>query len=134
MPPIIGAAIRFITSAPVPMDHMIGTRPTNMVAAVMNLGRSRLTAPYRMASCKSARVRSLPFCLRLVVSQVEVEEHENTGLSVNAEKGDQPDPDCDAHVIAEKVKEPESADSGERHRQQHDQGLCDRPSIEPQEK
>jgi hypothetical protein len=29
MPPTIGAAIRFITSAPVPVDHMIGTRPKN---------------------------------------------------------------------------------------------------------
>ncbi len=27
MPPIIGAAIRFMTSAPVPVVHMIGSKP-----------------------------------------------------------------------------------------------------------
>ena len=45
IPPIIGAAIRFITSAPAPMDHKIGINPRNIVATVINLGRSRLTAP-----------------------------------------------------------------------------------------
>jgi hypothetical protein len=45
MPPIMGAAMRFITSAPAPADHMMGASPTNMVATVMNFGRMRLTAP-----------------------------------------------------------------------------------------
>src|SRR5579872_7016046 len=44
-PPTIGAAIRFIRSAPVPVDHKMGNRPITMVATVMNLGRIRLTAP-----------------------------------------------------------------------------------------
>ena len=55
MPPTIGAAMRFITSAPVPVAHRIGTRPTNMVATVMNFGRIRRAAPATMASCRSAR-------------------------------------------------------------------------------
>jgi large-conductance mechanosensitive channel len=45
MPPIIGAAMRFMTSAPAPADHMIGARPINMHATVMNFGRMRFTAP-----------------------------------------------------------------------------------------
>ena len=44
-PPIIGAAIRFITSAPAPVDHMIGTRPKNAQATVITFGRTRFTAP-----------------------------------------------------------------------------------------
>ena len=44
MPPAIGAAIRFHTSDPVPVAHMIGIRPTNIVATVMNFGRSRFAA------------------------------------------------------------------------------------------
>jgi hypothetical protein len=32
MPPIIGAAIRFITSAPVPVVHMIGSKLPMMAA------------------------------------------------------------------------------------------------------
>jgi hypothetical protein len=43
MPPAIGAAIRVHTSDPVPVAHMIGIRPTNIVATV-NLGRSRFAA------------------------------------------------------------------------------------------
>ena len=40
-----GAATRFITSAPVPVDHRIGTRPAKAAATVMNFGRMRFTAP-----------------------------------------------------------------------------------------
>jgi hypothetical protein len=44
-PPTIGAAIRFMRSAPVPADHMIGSRPSMAAQTVMALGRTRLTAP-----------------------------------------------------------------------------------------
>ena len=46
----IGAAIGFITSAPVPVDHMIGTRPSRATATVISLGRRRSTAPSKVAS------------------------------------------------------------------------------------
>ena len=39
-PPIMGAAIRFITSPPAPTDHMIGSSPNNMQATVITFGRS----------------------------------------------------------------------------------------------
>jgi len=45
MPPIIGAAMRCITSAPVPLDHMIGNRPAKMTATVIAFGHIRSTAP-----------------------------------------------------------------------------------------
>src|SRR5262249_648751 len=45
MPPIIGTAIRCITSAPVPWLHMIGSRPAMMAATVIIFGRTRSTAP-----------------------------------------------------------------------------------------
>ena len=44
-PPTMGAAIRFMTSAPVPWLHMIGKRPAIMTEMVMIFGRIRLTAP-----------------------------------------------------------------------------------------
>jgi len=50
MPPIIGAAMRCITSAPVPSDHMIGARPAMMTATVIAFGRTRSTAPSLIAS------------------------------------------------------------------------------------
>ena len=52
MPPTMGAAMRFITSAPVPVDHMMGKRPMNMHPTVITLGRTRMAAPCTMASCK----------------------------------------------------------------------------------
>ena len=72
MPPIMGAAIRFITSAPVPVDHMMGINPSDMVATVMNLGRMRLAAPLRMASAQISQTVKAVFLLGLFVRQIQV--------------------------------------------------------------
>ena len=45
MPPTIGAAIRCMTSDPVPLPIMIGTRPATMIVTVIAFGRTRSTAP-----------------------------------------------------------------------------------------
>ena len=50
MPPTIGAAIRFITLAPVSLLHMIGSRPAMIALTVIILGRTRSTAPCIIAS------------------------------------------------------------------------------------
>ena len=47
MPPIMGAAIRFMTSAPVPVDHIMGMRPINMVATVMSFGPQTLDRTFK---------------------------------------------------------------------------------------
>jgi len=39
----MGAAIRFMTSAPAPADHMMGRRPNNMHETVMTFGLSLFT-------------------------------------------------------------------------------------------
>ena len=49
-PPIIGAAMRFIGCAPVPDIHMIGSNPMIIVATVIIFGRTRMTAPWMIAS------------------------------------------------------------------------------------
>ena len=54
IPPSRGAAMRFITSAPVPVESMIGTSPQIIVATVITFGRSRRTAPSMIASRRSA--------------------------------------------------------------------------------
>jgi len=40
-PPIMGVAMRFITSAPVPWLQRMGSRPAMITHAVMTLGRRR---------------------------------------------------------------------------------------------
>ena len=57
----MGAATRFMTSAPVPIDHMIGIRPIMAAVTVIIFGRRRFTAPWTIASCRSAIDRSRPF-------------------------------------------------------------------------
>ena len=60
-PPTIGAAIRFIMSAPTPVDHMIGRRPKKAERTVIAFGRIRFTAPWTIASTRSGRFRRSPF-------------------------------------------------------------------------
>ena len=50
IPPIIGAAIRLITSDPAPVPHKIGNRPAIITATVIAFGRTRSTAPWYSAS------------------------------------------------------------------------------------
>ena len=59
-PPTIGATTRFIMSAPVPSDHMIGISPMKAAATVIILGRILFTAPWMIASLSSSRVLIFP--------------------------------------------------------------------------
>src|SRR3954465_2777398 len=102
MPPIIGAAIRFIPSAPVPVDHMIGRSPMPIVATVITFGRNRLTAPSMIARCSAVTVPSRR-PRRASSYAIEIQQHEDAGLSIDADERDQADPDADAHVVAEQV-------------------------------
>ena len=45
IPPTIGAAMRFITLAPVPLPQRIGSKPAMIAVTVIILGRTRSTAP-----------------------------------------------------------------------------------------
>ena len=59
-PPTMGAAMRFITSAPVPPLHMIGSRPSVVVALSITTGRRRRAAPRKTAWRSSARLPGRP--------------------------------------------------------------------------
>jgi hypothetical protein len=54
MPPTMGAAMRLMTSEPVPVLHMMGNRPAMIATTVISLGRTRSTAPSITAAYKSA--------------------------------------------------------------------------------
>jgi hypothetical protein len=56
IPPIIGAAMRFMTLAPVPVPHRIGSSPIIVDATVIIFGRTRSTAPSITAAYSSAVV------------------------------------------------------------------------------
>ena len=69
----------------------------------------------------------------LVEGEVEVEEHEDAGLGVDAEERDQAHPDRDAHVVAERPEEPDGAHGREGHGQQDDHRLRDRGGVQIEE-
>ena len=48
MPPTMGTAIRRMTSEPVPVPHMIGSRPAMIATTVISFGRTR-SAEHRYA-------------------------------------------------------------------------------------
>ena len=50
IPPIIGTAIRCITSEPVPVLYIIGNSAAMMATTVIIFGRTRSTAPSLIAS------------------------------------------------------------------------------------
>jgi hypothetical protein len=60
MPPSMGAAMRLITSEPVPLLQTMGTRPARITATVIALGRTRSTAPSRIASSTTAALSEAP--------------------------------------------------------------------------
>ena len=66
MPPTMGAAIRCITSLPVPLPHRMDNRPARMTATVIALGRTRNKAPSRMASSKEGSGICAFWALRFV--------------------------------------------------------------------
>ena len=61
MPPIIGTAMRCITSDPAPVLHRIGSNPAMIATTVIIFGRTRSTAPSIIALCKSALVKAAPW-------------------------------------------------------------------------
>ncbi len=64
MPPTIGAAMRLITSEPVPVPARIGSRPANTTATVMAFGRTRSTAPSRIAASSVSSLAGSPAASR----------------------------------------------------------------------
>ena len=60
IPPIIGTAMRCMTSEPAPVLQRIGTRPAMIATTVIIFGRTRSTAPTMIARYRSARVGTRP--------------------------------------------------------------------------
>jgi hypothetical protein len=63
-PPTMGAAMRFMTSAPELSAHRRGKSPASMVVMVISLGRTRSTVPSMCAQMMSSRLRMRPARLR----------------------------------------------------------------------
>ena len=67
MPPIIGRAMRRITSLPNPSVRKIGARPAKIVVTVINFGRTRMAAPLLTAANRPGKSSGL--ALRVAVTR-----------------------------------------------------------------
>ncbi len=103
-PPTMGAAMRFMMSAPVPVLNMMGTRPARMTLTVMILGRMRLTAPSMMEPLRSLPVVQPAFPLPSVIREIEVEEHDHPGLGIEPGERDDAHPHGDAQVVTQEIE------------------------------
>src|SRR6267378_725915 len=130
MPPIMGTAIRCMISEPVPVLHMIGSRPAMMATTVIIFGRTRSTAPSMMASYRSRRVSARPSAARLALilrqGMVEIDQHHHAGFGGDAGKRDEADDDGHRKIEAEPPHQPNASDQGERQREHDDHRVSER--------
>jgi hypothetical protein len=81
-----------ITSEPVPLPHTMGTRPARITATVIAFGRTRSTAPSRMASSRSQRLRLQgPAASRASQRVLQVQQHDHAELGGHAGQRDEAD-------------------------------------------
>jgi hypothetical protein len=92
MPPTIGAAIRFITSAPVPEAHMTGSRPINRRQHGHQLGPDALRRALDDRLAQVLEARKPPFLAPPAPGERQVEQHHHSGLGVEPGERDQADP------------------------------------------
>jgi hypothetical protein len=91
MPPTMGAAMRVMTSEPVPWPSRIGSKPAITTATVIAFGLTRMTAPLahgrqqRLFGGRRAGGKAL---LRGVL---KVDQHHNPELRCYAGEGDEAD-------------------------------------------
>jgi len=90
MPPTIGAAVRRITSEPVPLPNMIGSRPAITTATVMASGRTRSAFHDRLTQV--AHRFQAPFVLVPLQSLVDVNQHHHAKFRRNARQYDESRP------------------------------------------
>ena len=134
-PPIMGAAIRFMTSAPVPVLQSTGTRPMIHRGDGHELRAEPLRRALDDALAKlGERTQLVPSAATPVVRQRQIEQHHDARLRVQAGERDDADPDRDADVVVEEIEKPDRADERERHRQHHDERFDERLRVEVEER
>ena len=112
-PPTTGAAERAETSTPTPASHGSGISPSAVVATGHD---ERANAHGNTFDDRSVDVH---WCLDAAFAPialerlVEIDDHDDPGLSRNAGDGYDADPDCGRHVVIQGGEQPDAAGSGE---------------------
>ena len=134
MPPIIGTAMRCITSAPVPWLHRIGRQPSHDGGDRHHLGTHALDRPFHDRAIQIVVRKAASFGdasrLSLFERIVEIDQHHHAGLGGDAGERDEANSDGNRKVEAEPPHQPEAADQGEGHREHDDERLRHAAEIE----
>ncbi len=65
-----------------------------------------------------------------VIGHVQIEQHKHAGLGIDAEQRNQADPDRNAHVVIERIQQPDGAHGREGHSQKHNHGFDEGARVE----
>ena len=133
MPPTIGAAMRRMTSDPVPLPNMIGSRPAMIAATVMMIGRTRSSAPSMTACCRPVSARPSLAADMSSNGLVQVHEHDDADLDGDTGQRDEAHADRDRQFVAEQVQQPETADQGQRQRPHDDRDFGKTAEVDEQQ-
>jgi len=125
--------MRRITSEPAPCDHNDWDETQEHHRNRHHLGPQTLHRAIFDCRPQVAHVSHLPGSLALVVSEFQIEHHEHAGFSIHAEQCNQSHPDAHAHVVAQKIEQPDCAYSGEWHREKDNESLRKRSGVEVQQ-
>jgi len=87
-------------SEPVPVAHRMGASPMTVVATVIAFGRTRSTAPSRIAS-RSAASSVRPAATRASPRLLEINEHDDAELGRHAGQPDGTRRARDRHVVVQ---------------------------------
>src|SRR5437773_12115008 len=71
---------------------------------------------------------------RGLIGEVKVEQHKDPGFGIDPEKGENAEPDSNAHIVAERGNHPDGAHCGEWNCQGNDHGFHRRSRIEVKQK
>ena len=136
MPPTIGAAMRRMTSEPVPLPNMIGSRPPMVAATVMMMGRTRSNAPSITACSISARLMRRPLASPRHAASIAWFRYTSMMTPISTAtpaKRNEADTDGNRQVVAQQVQQPEPADQRHRQRADNDRDLGEAAEIEIQQ-
>ena len=134
MPPIIGTAMRCMTSDPVPVAPHDRQQSGHDGDDRHHLRAHALDRADMMASCRSSRVNGRPSASRcaldLLQRVIEIDQHHDAGLGGDAGQRDEAHGDGDRQVEAEPPHEPQPADQREGQRQHDDERFGQPAEVE----
>ena len=122
-PPSMGAATRFMISAPAPSAPKQRQQADGHRGDGHDLGTQSLNGPFSVGLDDVFASSEPALAHAAMEGLVDVDHHHDTGLHREADRRQQADPDGRGHRVVKQEERPEAPHQGEWHRNQHDERL-----------